>query len=150
MPALPPSRTRGLKGGIVSVCASLSAFLPQRVHVHRGGVERGGRGLITSRSFVGGSGRTFLGGTCGDSWKDSSCRTASELWGDSYDSAAVSTGDFIRDFTGVPTRVLGFCRNLAGMRGVIPSFLRGHRGKPFVKKATEQWPTCRGHFLLLF
>ena len=76
--------------------------------------------MIASRSFVGGSGRTFLGGTCGDSWKDSSCRTASELWGDSYDSAAVSTGDFIRDFTGVPTRVLGFCRNPAGMLGVIP------------------------------
>ena len=102
--------------------------------------------MITSRSFVGGSGRTFLGGTCGDSWKDSSCRTASELWGDSYDSAAVSTGDFIRDFTGVPTRVLGFCRNLAGMRGVIPSFLRGHRGKPCVKKATGQWPALPGAF----
>ena len=99
-----------------------------------------------SRSFVGGSGWTFLGGTCGDSWKDSSCRTASELWGDSYDSAAVSTGDFIRDFTGVPTRVLGFCRNLAGMRGVIPSFLRGLRGKPFVKKATGQWPALPGAF----
>ena len=115
--------------------------------MHGGGESsEGGEGDDCIKIVVGGCGRTFLGGTCGDSWKDSSCRTASELWGDSYDSAAVSTGDFIRDFTGVPTRVLGFCRNLAGMRGVIPSFLRGLRGKPFVKKATGQWPALPGAF----